>query len=536
LSSRTARGLAESLPIEERTVQGALARGADRWGARPLLRYAGGERSYAEMQDAVARTAGTLQAAGVGPGDRVLSFAGNRVELLDTFLACGWLGAVLVPINTASRGPQLAHMLGNADPLLLIAEPAQFEHLRAVDPGLETLARVWCLDGEGEGELYGRPIEPMPGPGEPVEPHAAQPGDTLAILYTSGTTGPSKGVECPHSQFYWWGVLTGRYLEITGEDTLYVVLPMFHTNALNAFWQALLAGATYTFGRRFSASRFWQEIRDADATVTYLLGSMVHILLKGDSDPNDRNHRLRAALAPATSADALEAFTERFRVARVVDGYGSTETNYVFSNYEGAFVPACMGRVVPEFECMVVDEHDKELPRGVAGELVIRSKEPFSMAGGYFRMADRTVEAWRNLWFHTGDRVVCDEEGVFRFVDRLKDTIRRRGENISSVEVEDVLQSHPDVATAAVVPVPSELGDDEVLAFVTLHRGAEHDPVALVRHCEGRLAYYAIPRFVEFLAELPATESGKIRKVVLRERGVGPATWDREAAGIELRR
>ena len=529
-------GLAEPLPIEERTVQGALARGAARWGARPLLRYAGGERSYTEMQDAVACMAGTLQAAGVGLGDRVLVVAGNRVELLDAFLACGWLGAVLVPINTASRGAQLRHMLGNADPLLLIAEPAQFEHLRAVDLDLDALERVWCLDEHVDGELYGRPIEPMPALGEPAEPHPARPGDTLAILYTSGTTGPSKGVECPHCQFYWWGILTGRYLEISDEDTLYMVLPMFHTNALNAFWQAMLAGATYAFGRRFSASRFWQEIRDADATVTFLLGSMVHILLKGEPSPDDANNRLRATLAPGASIDALEAFTERFGVARLVDGYGSTETNFVFSNHEGPFVPACMGRVVPEFECKVVDEHDEELPSGVPGELLIRPKAPFSIATGYFRMADRTVAAWRNLWFHTGDRVVCDEDGVFRFLDRLKDSIRRRGENISSVEVEDLLRSHPDVATAAVVPVPSELGEDEVMAFVTLRPGAEPDPVALVRHCEDRIAYFAIPRFVEFVPELPMTESGKIRKVVLRERGVGPATWDREKAGVELKR
>lgn len=530
------RRLAESLPLEERTVVGALARGVARWGTKLMLRWAGGERSYAEMQDAVARTAGTFAAAGVGPGDRVVYVAGNRVELLDAFLACGWLGAVLVPVNVASRGPQLGHMLGNADPLVLVAEPGQFEHLRAVDPGLEALERVWCLDDSVGGELYGRRIEPAPGPAEPAEPHPARPGDTLAILYTSGTTGPSKGVECPHCQFYWWGILTGRYLEIAEDDTLYAVLPMFHTNALNAYWQALLAGATYAFGRRFSASRFWDEVRDADATVTFLLGSMVHILLKAAPSPSDRDHRLRAALSPATSGDAVEAFSERFGVGRLVDGWASTETNYVFSNYSGPYVPACMGRPVPEFECRVVDEHDEEVAHGVPGELVLRPREPFSIAAGYFRMPEKTVEAWRNLWFHTGDRVVCGENGVYRFVDRLKDSIRRRGENISSVEVEEVLQAHPDVATAAVVPVPSELGEEEVMAFVVLRAGARPEPAALVRHCEGRLAYFAIPRFVEFAAELPLTESGKVRKVVLRERGVGPATWDRERDGVEPRR
>ena len=529
-------GLAEPLPLEQRTVQGALGRGVDRWGGKPLLRWAGGERTYAEMQDAVARTAGTLRAAGVGAGTRVLIASGNRVEMLDAYLACGWLGASVVPVNVASRGAQLRHMVTNADPLVLIAEPAQLEHLRAVDPELEQLERVWCLDETVAGDLYGRPIEPMPAPGDAVEPHPARPDTTIAILYTSGTTGPSKGVECPHSQFYWWGILTGRYLGITADDTLYCVLPMFHTNALNAFWQAMLAGATYTFGRRFSASRFWAEIRESDATVSFLLGSMVHILLKGAPAPDDTGHRLRSVLSPATSAEALREFTARFGVERLVDGYGSTETSFVFCNHEGPFVPACMGRPVPEFEVRVVDEHDEEVPAGSPGELVLRPREPFSMFTGYFRMPEATVAAWRNLWFHTGDRVVRDDDGVFRFLDRLKDSIRRRGENISSIEVEEVLLSHADVATAAVVPVPSELGEDEVMAFVTLRDSATPDPVALVRHCESRLAYFAIPRYLEFVLELPLTESGKIRKVVLRDRGVGPATWDRDAAGVELRR
>lgn len=528
--------LAPPLPLAEQTVYGALTRGADRFSGRVLLRHSDGERTYTEMREAVARTAGMLRDASVGPGDRVLFVSGNRVEMLDAFLACGWLGAAFVPVNVASRGPQLEHVVANADPRIVVAEAEQLEHLAVVGPELAALERVWCLDGAPGGTLWGRPIDPVPGPGEAADPYPARPGDTLAVLYTSGTTGPSKGVQCPHAQFYWWGILTGRYLEITDEDTLYVTLPMFHTNALNAFWQAMLAGATYSFGRRFSASAFWHEVRDTDATVTFLLGAMVHILLKGEPGPADRHHRLRSVQSPATSAEAAEAFRRRFGVERLVDGYGSTETTYVFSNHEGGFVPACMGRPVPEFEARVVDELDEEVADGAAGELVLRPREPWSVFTGYWRNPEATVEAWRNLWFHTGDRVVRDEHGVYRFLDRLKDSIRRRGENISSMEVEDVLQSHPDVVTSAVVPVPSELGEDEVMAFVRLRPGADPDPESIVRHCEGRLAYFAIPRYVEFVDELPATPSGKIRKVVLRGRGVGPATWDREAAGVTLRR
>jgi crotonobetaine/carnitine-CoA ligase len=501
-----------------------------------LLRHAGGERTYAEMREAVARTAGMLRSKGVGPGDRVLYMAGNRVEMLDGFLACGWLGAAFVPVNVANRGRQLEHVITNADPRIVVAEAEHLEHLAAIQPELTELEHVWCLDGEPGGTLFGHSIQPVPGPGQAAEPHQARPGDTLAVLYTSGTTGPAKGVQCPHAQFYWWGILTGRYLEITDRDTLYLVLPMFHTNALNAFWQAMLAGATYSFGRRFSASGFWNEIRDTGATVTFLLGAMVHILLKGEERPADRDHQLRSVQSPATSAEAAEAFRRRFGIDRLVDGYGSTETTYVFSNHEGSVVPACMGRPVPEFEARVVDELDEEMADGVAGELLLRPREPWSMFTGYWRNPEATAEAWRNLWFHTGDRVVRDEHGVYRFVDRLKDSIRRRGENISSTEVEDVLQAHPDIVTSAAVAVPSELEDEEVMAFIKLRPGADPDPEAIIRHCEGRLAYFAIPRYLEFVDELPATPSGKIRKVALRERGISKTTWDREAAGITLQR
>ena len=193
-----------------------------------------------------------------------------------------------------------------------------------------------------------------------------------------------------------------------------------------------------------------------------------------------------------------------------------------------------MGRVRAGFEARVVDEQDNELPHGEAGELVLRADEPFSFATGYFGMADKTVEAWRNLWFHTGDRVIRDEAGYFRFVDRLKDAIRRRGENISSYEVEQVLMSHPSIEVAAVYPVRSELAEDEVMAAIVVREGDRLDEIELMKFCEPRMAYFAVPRYVEFVRQLPATENGKVQKFKLRERGVTAATWDREAAGYKL--
>ncbi len=505
-----------------RTLPALLELQAERFGDRPLLRADGMTLSFHGVREAAAARAGALAEAGLAPGDRVAAMSENRIELLDLWLGCAWLGAIFVPINPALRGVQVEYVLANSGACVLAVEDGLREALSAVQRPA-SLEQVWTLP------------EAYPPPGEPVPAQAVNPGGTAAILYTSGTTGPSKGVVCPHAQWYWWGALTGEVLGVGSGDVLYTCLPLFHTNALNTFCQALLAGAVYHVGPRFSASRFWTRLAEADATVTYLLGPMVSILLKQPPSPADRAHRVGIALAPATPPELHEPFRERFGVL-LVDAWGSTETNIVISNTAAEPRPGTLGRVLEEFEALVVDEDDIEVPDGIPGELVVRSREPFAFALGYFGMPEATVAAWRNLWFHTGDRVVRDADGVFRFVDRLKDTVRRRGENISSFEVEQVLQAHPDVAAAAVVPVPSELSEDEVLACVVPRPGAAVDPAALVRFCEGRIAHFAIPRYVDVVEALPLTPSGKVEKYRLREQGVSDSTWDRERAGLRLRR
>ena len=520
----------------DRTVPRMLEHAARADPERPWLRVAGVELTRAAALDRTRRAAATLRAAGVVEGDRVATLCGNGLPVVDVLLGAAWLGAVAVPVNVAARGAQLEHVLANAEPRLLVADPALLEHLGRV--GLpRSLERIW-VTGEAGGDGAGRPVEPLPPPAERGVDDAApvRPGDPFAILYTSGTTGPAKGVVCPHAQFYWWGRLTGRCLDVGSADRLYTVLPLFHTNAINSLFQALLAGASIEVGARFSASRFWDEARAAGATVTYLLGAMVSILLRQPPGPRDRDHAVRIVLAPATPADASRAFSERFGVGTLLDGYGSTETNMILANTIGTYRPGVMGVPLPEFEARVVDDEDVDVPAGTPGELTLRHREPFSFALGYHRLPEATVAAWRNLWFHTGDRVVREPDGAFRFLDRLADAIRRRGENISSWEVEQALQSHPAVAAAAAVPVPSELGDDEVLAFVVTHGGAEIGHEELVRWCEPRLAYFAVPRYLELVDALPLTENGKVRKVELRRRGVGPETWDREAAGVRVTR
>lgn len=523
------------LPPSEQTAIKLLQRQADRLGDRTFIRAPGGvERSYAETRRVAAAMAGALAAQGVRPGDRVATLCGNRIELLDLILGCAWAGAVVVPINVALRGAQLQQVLGNCGARLLMVEPELVEPLAAVSLP-PSLTRAWCLDAIPAGGPPGLELAPLPELGPGVDPAPVGPGDALAILYTSGTTGVAKGVTCPHAQLYWWGLINSEVLEIDGSSVLFTSLPLFHTNAINSLFQALVAGATYAIARRFSASRYWEMAEEHDATHTYLLGAMVAMLQAQPAAPHDRRHRVRIALAPATPPPAIAPFQERFGV-KLVDGYGSTETSHIIGRPEDEQRPGFLGRAVEEFDVRVLDDDDCEVARGQPGQLAVRGRHPFSLFTGYHAMPEATVEAWRNLWFHTGDQVVCDEDGWFRFLDRRKDTVRRRGENISTVEVERVLLEHPDVAAAAVFAVASELAEDEVMAAVVLVGDARPDPEGLMRHCEPRLAYFAIPRYVDFIATMPLTENGKIRKSELRERGVTERTWDREKAGYRLRR
>ena len=517
----------------ERTLPKMLARQAERYAGRRLVTIGGRALTYADTLAAAAGYAEALAGAGVKAGDRVAIMCGNRPEMLLTFLGCAWLGAIAVPINTASRGAQLAHILGNCGARLLVIERELMPVLAALDRSGIAVEAVWLV---GQGEAGDPPrfkSALFPEPGMRVPPHPVEPGDTLAILYTSGTTGLSKGVCCPHAQYFWWGVYTSRLLGVRENDVLLTTLPLFHTNALNSFYQALLNGAALIVEPRFSASAFMPALARHEATVTYVLGAMVPILLAQAPGDADRGHRVRVALAPAVPAHFHRQFTERFGIG-LVDGYGSTETNCIMGAPLSEQRPGAMGRLLSGFAARVVDAHDNEVADGEAGELVLRADEPFAFATGYFGMPEETVEAWRNLWFHTGDRVVREGDGYYRFIDRMKDAIRRRGENISSFEVEQVLVSHPQVENAAVFPVRSELAEEEVMAALVLRPGAQVSYAELLDFCRPRMPYFAVPRYLQFVDALPVTENCKVTKYKLRERGVTAETWDREAAGYKV--
>lgn len=540
------------------TLPSLLVEQGARLGDRLWVQAPGGALRFNDAPAHAASWAARLAAAGVMRGDRVGLMAGNRHEFLSIVLGCGWLGAVVVPINTASRGMQLRHILANSGCVLLVADAASCPALAALAsmPAMQdgnddnhatqhdalALRQIWLLDEVAD--VAGLPA-PASAPPAPPAQHAAAaplpaaadigPGDMLAILYTSGTSGLSKGVCCPHAQFYWWGKIAARNLEISDADVLYTSLPLFHTNALNACFQALVTGASIICDERFSASRYFDRLEATGATVTYLLGAMVPMLLAHEPAASERRHRTRIALAPGVPERFHAAFTERTGIA-LLEGYGSTETNFALGGTLAQQRPGTMGRVAPEFDAIVADEHDAPVPDGEPGELLLRATPPFAVATGYFGMDDKTVEAWRNLWFHTGDRVVRDADGYFRFLDRMKDAIRRRGENISSYEVEQVLLAHPAVAVVAVYAVRSELAEDEVMAALVYKPGQTLTPAALLDFCQPRMPYFAVPRYLRVLDDLPRTENGKVRKFRLREEGITGDTWDRDAAGYRVAR
>ncbi|WFU78313.1 ATP-dependent acyl-CoA ligase [Bradyrhizobium sp. CIAT3101] len=524
-----------SFPPSDRILSTILTRQAERYGERILL-VAGETRwSFAQTAAIAAASAQALVDAGIKPGDRVALMCSNRPEFLQVYLGCAWLGAIAVPINTALRGFQLSHIFRNARPALLVVEAEFAGAIDSVEAGVDLPPRTWII-GAGDEPIDARlSALPLPALGAAAAAGAVRPGDTVAILYTSGTTGPAKGVCCPQAQLFWWGIYSARALGIREGDVLFTTLPLFHTNALNAFYQALLNGCTYVLEPKFSASGFWAAAQRHNATVGYLLGAMASMLLAQPKTANDSTHCLRVALGGGVPPQIHAPFRERFGVP-LVDGYGSTETNFVFAGTIPSDRPGTMGYLAEGTEARIVDENDSALPDGEAGELVLRASEPFAFATGYFGMPEKTVEAWRNLWFHSGDRVVRDPDGHYRFIDRMKDSIRRRGENVSSWEVEQTIQSHPAVAACAIYPLPSELGEDEVAAAILLEPGQSLEPVDIIRHCEGQIAYFAIPRYVRILSQMPLTENGKIKKGVLREAGVTADIWDREAAGVKVRR
>jgi crotonobetaine/carnitine-CoA ligase len=497
-----------------------------------IFQQNGEEWTHAETRERVRRYAAGLQQLGVRQGDLVLSWLPNGPHALLVWLGLNYLGAVYVPINTAYRGGVLEHVVRNSGARLIIADDRLAPRLAEIDRSqLETLVAIGrdapVIEGLAvlpETALTGAGTEPAPPP-RPIEPW-----DPQSVIYTSGTTGPSKGAVS--SYIHYWYSVQSITLE-PGERSM-LVGPLFHMSGAGTVYLSLFYGCSFVMLEAFNTKSFWKDVRTYGITNATLLGAMTTFLLKEPPSPADRDHKLKRVLMVPLSDESL-AFTERFG-ADIITVYNMTEINTPLVSEPNPTARGTSGKARPEVQLRIVDANDIEVPHGTVGEVVMRSDLPWTVTSGYHNNPEATARAWRNGWFHTGDAMYRDEQGNFFFVDRIKDAIRRRGENISSFEVEKELLAHPAIRDAAVIPVPSEFSEDEVLAAFTLVEGAAIDLPELVAFLTGRLAHFMVPRYYRRLDRLPTTPTNKVEKYILRNEGVTPDTWDREAAGIVIKR
>jgi crotonobetaine/carnitine-CoA ligase len=488
--------------------------------------------------------------AGGGHGGRVLLMAPNRSELVLTWFGAALAGMVEVPINTAYTGTFLEHQVRTTTPTFAVILADYAERFVAGDTSAyDSIERFYLLGEEAEqargievlrgGGRDAAPYQELPRPDSVTQFPAVDRADSGAIFFTSGTTGLSKGVNMSHSQLCFVSQQLIALVRLTDQDTHMSVGPLFHGNAqFLAASPDLIAGARFVLREKYSASRWIDQIRDCGATVTNFVGVMMDWTYQQPERPDDADNQLRCVYTVPTPNAILDDFKRRFGVEAFVEQYGMTEISLPVMTPYGVPRPAgAAGLLADEyFEAKIVDpETDEEVANGVIGEFVIRPKEPWIMLTDYYGMPDRTGEACRNLWFHTGDGLKRDDEGWFYFVDRLKDAIRRRGENISSYEVEQAVVGHEKVLDCAAVAAPAhaEAGEDEVAVFFVLEPGEQMSVEELREWCEERLPPFAVPEYVSVLPELPMTPSGKVRKVELRQIAAAQAASAYERTGTE---
>ena len=511
---------------------------------RVFVRFHDTELTFYEFNEMVNRAAHGLTSLGVSKGDKVAIMLPNCPEFLYTTFAIAKLGAIEVPINTAYKGDLLEHIINSSDSTYLVVEDEWVDRVITVEPRLKKLHSVVVRAKANLKPVgYGLSKQTLDF-SSLMSKSAREPnvdvshGDLQAIMYTSGTTGASKGVMVSHAHAMTCGLDWLKYTNFQRDEILYCPLPLFLGVGLwCGVMAALLSESCICIVDRFSASSFWPDIRRFKANVSLGIFSMIPILLNQPSGPDDKNHTLRAFYLGQSAMD--QPLNERFGV-RSVEIYGSTELGIGTGSPYGEWRPGSCGQVnTDSYDVRVVDEFDRELPPGQPGELVVRPVKPFVMTTGYYNFAEATSSAFRNLWFHTGDRAYRDEDGYFFFVDRVKDAMRRRGENISSFEVERGVNAHPAVLESAAIAVPSELGEDDVKVCVVLHTNENLAPEELLAFCEERMAYFMVPRYLEFIDALPKTPTEKIEKYKLRtagQNGITAGTWDREKAGYKIKR
>lgn len=524
------------------TVIAALDRAVAAHPDRIMLDFGGDTYSYAEVDRRATAQAHALAALGVKAGDTVLSMLDNNIDAVTCWLAANKLRAVCVPINTALRGEFLRHQIGDAGAGVVIVEKSYAPRIAAVADGLPELRMLLHRGALADAIDIAQHVAPLDDHrGSDVTPFADKPdpADLAMLIYTSGTTGPSKGCMIPYNYMCNLARLQLRAGPVSADDITFTPLPLFHLNAVCVGVVAtILTGSRLVVAPRFSVSGFWPEIERSGATVASILGGMGALLAQApDCDEAKRVFgQIHTVRGNPFTEHTKKIWRERFGARQVGgNGYGLTEASVVTSLKGGDYAaPGSSGVRIPDFDVRIVDDNGVEVPPGVSGEILIRPNQPDIMFKGYWRRPEETLKVMKDLWLHSGDIGKFDEDGFFYFVDRKKDYLRRRGENISSFEMEAAFNQHPAIEEAAVHAVFSPRGEDDVKVTAVLAPGATLSEEALFRWCSDKIPYYALPRYIEFREALPKNPQGRVLKYELREQGKTERTWDLEDTDIQV--
>ncbi len=511
----------------------------ERDGKKPFVFFRDQVIDYFTLQGKVHRAANLLRELGVRKGDPVCLFLPNCLEFLYLWFGLAEIGGVMVPLDINLRGEGLKYIINHCDAQSIIVNERLLGTYSTIERDLKRIKhRIWHGDADPPGDDFLFLSRLMEEAEEKAPPPLAIRGeDPLGILYTSGSTGPPKGVMISHFNYLNSGEIWAKdVIHARPDDIFFTTLPLFHANAqMLTTMGSLLCGHPFVLRERFSASRFFDEIRQYGATIFNYIGRMLAMIMKQPERADDADNPARAAFGGAPSQMIWRGFEKRFKLT-LVAGYGLTESGGVcMCNPLGGIKEGSIGKPLRHSDATIWDENNMEVPIGQNGEIVVKERVPYSMFLGYYKQPDKTKEAWEGGWFHTGDRGYRDENGYFYLIDRIREGIRQREENISALEIEKVVNSHPKILESAAIPIPSDLGEDDIMLFAVLRPEEYLDPKELVAFCEERIAYFMIPRYVQYVEELPKTSMQKIQKDELKKRGIEDA-WDREKAGYKLTR
>lgn len=486
---------------------------------KDFLRFKGGRKTYARFAAAAGEFSARLASLGIGRGDIVPCFLPDAGCAATTWFAAMRLGAVWAPVNTEFRGEQLAAALRLMGAPQLIVDASCLDHVLAALPSVPCVRHVVVHGGEtgsAAGPVKLSHWDELPAAGlPPIVPVARS--DVAMIQFTSGSTGASKAVQLSHGYLVGQALLASRHFDLRADDVVYCPFPLHHWDAaIGTVMGALVRGATAALAGRFSASRFWDDIREYDATMFDFMGATLTFLFERPASPRDRHHRVRLAWG-IPMPEFRESFEQRFGFP-LLEGYGSTEGGVCVFQTVGKRNPkGSCGRVTPEYELKLIDDAGAQVAAGQVGEIVTKPRDPCLMMNGYLDMPEVNADLIRHGWYHTGDLGRLDADGNLYFVGRKKDVIRRRGENISAFEIERTIESHPEVREAAAFGIPSPLTEEDVAVAVVLRPGAALSAQELQAYCAGRMARYMIPGHVVFVERLPKTPSEKVAKAELRQ-------------------